>query len=322
MIQSDHYPLIMDDGHQVMVRQWRSSSGAPPRGVVHVIHGMSEHVARYEELAQAFASRGIVVIGEDHRGHGTTETQGRGEGGGGRLGHAADKDSWERICKDLGALHRHIRDSFGDGIPVFVLGHSMGSFLALKQLVELSRDLGGVILSGGGLSSQVAWQFGRGVAAMERWRLGGKATSSLLQASIFGSFNKKVRNPTTEFDWLSRDPNEVAAYLADPLCGFPISTQFWFDFFGGLIDIHDHEFLNPVRPGFPIFVISGHEDPVGRYGQGVRALVARLQSRLGAASVNWKIFPRARHELFHELEEDRRQAINLVVDWVSERLSG
>ena len=152
------------------------------------------------------------------------------------LGHFADQGGWGKVVGDLASLNHHIRQQHPE-LPIFLLGHSMGSYISMAYLLHHSCSLQGAILSGSNYQPQALYRIARLIARFERWRQGPLGKSALIDFLSFGSFNKAFKPNRTAFDWLSRDPQEVDRYVADPLCGFRCSNQLWMDLLGGLADI-------------------------------------------------------------------------------------
>ncbi len=218
-------------------RRWLPEAGA--RAIVEIAHGLAEHSARYARLAAALTSAGYGVYAMDLRGHGPAAAKGD-------LGHFADADGWAKCVGDLWTLNRQIAAE-QPGVPIVFLGHSMGSFLGRQFVAEHSDALAGAAYSGSNGKPPPIASLGRLIAHFERLRLGKRGKSALLNQMMFGDFNKPFGPARTEFDWLSRDPAEVDAYVADPLCGFPFTTQLAVD----LLDALPY-FSGPAR--LPAFV--------------------------------------------------------------------
>ena len=184
----------------------------PVRAIVEVSHGVSEHILRYESLAAYLTERGFAVIGHDHLGHGSSVIPGAP-----RL-YLGPPGSWETATRDLDTCRRLARERFGR-LPLFLLGHSMGSFLARTYLIRYPGTVDGAILVGTGQMSPAVLAVGSALARAECRRLGETQISPLVERLAFGPYNKPFSPARTPYDWLSLDPSNVDAYLADPLCG-------------------------------------------------------------------------------------------------------
>lgn len=294
--------LDTSDGLQLHVHRW--DCGTPPKAVVMLAHGLAEHAGRYGRLGEALNASGYELFALDQRGHG--QTAGRGV-----LGQFADGDGWKKVVDDLASLNHHIRQMF-PGLPIFLLGHSMGSYIAQAYLMHHSCSLQGAILSGSNFQPARLYRGAGLIARFERWRLGPQGRSRLINYLTFGSFNNAFKPARTGFDWLSRDPLEVDRYVNDPLCGFVATTQLWVDLLGGLESISNVKQLSQIDPGLPLLVIGGDSDPVSA-GHRLNDLAGALRVA-GLREVELKIYPQARHELLNESNRD--EVTRFLIDWL------
>jgi alpha-beta hydrolase superfamily lysophospholipase len=295
------------DGMAVFTHRWLPATD--PKAVVVVAHGMAEHSARYARLAEALTDAGYAVYAPDHRGHGRTASAVD-------HGYFADADGWGTVVADLRSVTAHARSEH-PGLPVFLLGHSMGSFLARSYVIEDSRDLAGLVLSGTAGDPGALGKVGAGIAALEVRLRGGRHTSTLLDKLTFGQYNAAFKPNRTDYDWLSRDDAEVDAYVADPLCGNTFTSGFFKDLFGGVAGINDAKRVAGVRRDLPVLLVAGDQDPVGDGGKGPRA-VAQQYREAGLADVTCTIYPDARHEPFNETNRDEVTAD--VIRWLDAHL--
>lgn len=223
-MRADPFRLKADDGVEIFVHRWLPDGD--PKAVVQIAHGLAEHAGRYERVAEALTGAGYAVYANDHRGHGQTAKPGE-------LGFFAAREGWAKCLGDLWSLNRRIATDL-PGKPIVFLGHSMGSFMGQQFAAEHSDALAGCILSGSNGAPPAIAGAGRLIARFERLRLGQQGRSQLLQKMMFGEFNRRFEPARTAFDWLSRDPSEVDRYIADPLCGFPFTTQLAIDLLDAL----------------------------------------------------------------------------------------
>ena len=277
------------DGQRLFGRSWLPDT--PPWAIVQIAHGLVEHSARYARFAAALNRAGFAVYANDHRGHGRSAAPQD-------LGFLAARDGWRLCLDDLWTLNRQIAATH-PGLPIVLIGHSMGSILARGFAAAHGEALAALVLSGANGRPPATAALGPPIARFERWRLGPRGKSKLLKAMMFGAFNQPFKPTRTGFDWLSRDPAEVDAYVADPLCGFDFSTQLVIDLLGGLAPLLAPSELARIPKRLPIYVMSGARDPVG----------ATLQSLLDAyrsagLAVTARIYPDARHELLNETNRD------------------
>jgi alpha-beta hydrolase superfamily lysophospholipase len=249
-----HHSFWLDasDRSRFFVNQWLPA--APLKAVILLAHGMAEHSARYARLAEQFCARDYGVYAPDLRGHGRTADHGT-------LGHFADDDGWCKVVGDLASLNQHIGQQHPD-VPIILLGHSMGSYIAQAYLLHHSASLHAAILSGSNFQPVSLYRAAQQIARFEKLRQGAKGRSALIEWLSFGSFNKQFKPVRTRFDWLSRDPAEVDLYANDPLCGFRCTNQLWIDLLGGLQQISKASNLAQIDPGLPLLVIGGECDPV------------------------------------------------------------
>jgi alpha-beta hydrolase superfamily lysophospholipase len=282
------------DGYAVHTFLWTPDAGEP-RAVLQVIHGMSEHAARYARLARFLTDHGWAVIAHDQRGHGQTAHRTSD------LGYLADEDGWPRVVADARAVTHSARERFPDR-PLVVFGHSMGSYVLQSYLFE-HDDLAGAVFCGSTLNRGPLVALGRRLARFERWRKGPRKASWLLQQLSFGQFARSVKGRRTAYDWLSRDPAEVDAYIADPLCGFPATTGLWVDLLDAFGELEKPENVEKVRADLPLRIMSGAEDPVHEGGRGFRALEDLWRGR-GFQDLTAVLYPGARHEILNETNRD------------------
>jgi alpha-beta hydrolase superfamily lysophospholipase len=298
--------LTSTDAAPIYVNRWYPAQ--PPRAVLMVAHGMAEHSGRYGRFAEALVAAGIEVYAHDQRGHGKTAEHGL-------LGQYAEQGGWNLVVGDLARLNHHIRQQHPQA-PIFLLGHSMGSYIGQAYLMQHSCSLQGAILSGSNYQPAALYRIAELLARFERWRQGPAGRSALLEFATFGSFNKRFKPNRTEFDWLSRDPDEVDKYVGDPLCGFRCVNQLWIDLFGGLQQIAPLDNLAQIDSSLPLLVIGGACDPVS---DGKRqADLANALRAAGNSSVQLQLYPDARHEVLNESNRDEVTAY--IIDWLQQAL--
>ena len=279
------------DGRSIPVLMWRPD--ATVRGAVHIVHGMAEYAGRYGRLASRLTDAGFVVWAHDQRGHG---------GSAGIRLHLADRGGWECAVADVHDVTAAL-GSAHPGVPVFLLGHSMGSSVARSATIQDSTLLSGLILSGVSGDPGILGALGSWVAAAEARMRGPRARSRLMSRLTFGRFNASVANPRTRLDWLSRDPAVVDAYLSDPLCGGVATTAFYRDLLAGVRAVSRDQRVAALRGDLPVLVLAGDADPVGDMGRGARGVADQL-GRLGRTDVTLRLYPGARHEVFNEINRD------------------
>ena len=297
-----------EDGASLHVSGWAVEA---PKAVVQVLHGMAEYGSRYARLAEALAAAGYTTYAHDHRGHGHSISDAS------PAGHLADRDGWNRIVEDAHGVNREIARRH-PGLPIIVIGHSMGSFLLQQLLFEHPGDMVAAALSGSSGKPPAKAAAGKLVARIERARLGRRRPSPLLTRLSFGEYNKAFAPARTEFDWLSRDPAEVDKYIADPLLGFEVSTQTWVDMLDALGRIAKPTNVARVPKGLPLYLFAGDRDPVGENGKGMKRLHDAFK-RAGIADVRLKLYPGGRHETFNET--NRQEVTADFIAWCNEMVA-
>lgn len=309
-------PMTADDGTTVVVHSWLpdgvaplggpEAGGAMPRGVIQVAHGMAEHAGRYERFAAAAVEAGYAVHADDHRGHGLTIAAPADRG------FLADKDGWSEVVGDLATLLRLEQRTY-PGVPVVLLGHSWGSFLARDLATRQGADLAALVLTGTGGNPGLAGRAGYALASAECRLKGPRHPSVALDQLVFGSYNRGFHPQRTAFDWLSRDEAEVDRYLADPLCGFTCTAGFFRDLIAGTFLVSSPRRFRRTPQDLPVHLYSGAMDPVGAQGRGVRQ-VATQYRRAGVREVGMTLYPGARHEVLNET--NREQVTVDILAWI------
>jgi alpha-beta hydrolase superfamily lysophospholipase len=294
--------LATPDTHDIHLRIWHPDSEFA--GVIQLLHGLGEHVSRYERFAASANARGFVVCAHDHRGHG---------GHYATAGYFADSNGWDLVVDDAHLVHEHIREQFQ--LPIVMLGHSMGSYVAQTFAMHYGAKLSGLLLSGSMWPRRLKLLPAILLARFEALRLGRRGRSALMNKLGFGDFNKRFEPSRTELDWLSRDEHEVDLYIADPLCGGPYTCGLWIDVMSALFKIgSDHE-LNRIPADLPILITGGSDDPVGGEDSMTRLMVHYAQT--GHQRLTMKIYPEGRHEMLNESNRD--EVTHDWLEWIAAR---
>ncbi|MUK89195.1 alpha/beta fold hydrolase [Ornithinibacillus sp. L9] len=297
----DSFWLTTDDQTEIYLEKWYDPTIAP-KAIVQLAHGMVEHIRRYDDFANFLLEHQIFVYGNDHRGHGET---GKRQG---LMGYLADEDGFHKTANDLVEITNYIKKEYTD-TPLYLFGHSMGSFLVRYYIQQHSQLIDRVILSGTGYYSNISTFTGMKIAS----KLPPKEKSPLMNKIAFGGFNRKISHPKTNFDWLSRDDDIVHAYMEDPYNGFIPTARFFYDLMNGLHAIHNREKNKGIRQDLPILLISGDADPVGNFGQGVWK-TANLLKNAGLNDVTTMLFEGGRHEILNEV--NKQQVYESILRWI------
>ena len=299
----------MDEKQKIATTIYRPKG--QPRAIFQISHGMAEHRLRYAEFAQNLAQLGLVVVTSDHRGHGGSAASPE------ELGYFNKHKGWQKCVNDLYELMIQVKQEYPD-VPVILFGHSMGSIMARSFVKRYDALLNGLILCGAPNYNPAA-SAGRIAAKSIIALKGDHYRSKLLDQLVQGSFNKQIPNPRTPLDWLSKNPDNVDAYIADPLCGFRFTASAFDDMFYGIQDMHDLMRWNLKNPKLPILFIAGGDDPVTGGRKGLESSAATLREA-GYDDIEMRVFKGLRHELLNEKEKD--QVVAEILDWTARKIGG
>ena len=299
-----------DGVHTVHAVEW--TPAGPPRAVVQLVHGISEHMGRYDHFARYLTGHGFAVCGHDHLGHGHTAA------GPEEYGFLGKENGWDHLARDVRALSEAERTRFPE-VPWFLMGHSMGSFVARTCLIRWPELADGCILSGTGQEQAPLVAFGKAVSSLLCALRGPNTRSSLVTSLSLGAYNRQFRPNRTDNDWISRDEGVVDAYCADPLCQFVPTVGMFRDMMGGLQFIGRPANLTRMDPEIPVLFFSGDHDPVGNNGRGVKR-VAALFRAAGVRDVTLRLYPGGRHEMLNEC--NREEVYADVLAWLEAHLPG
>lgn len=301
------FTFTSPDGVRVFVYKW-APEGEKPKAAVQVVHGAAEHAARYARFAEHLTQAGYIVYAGDHRGHGKTA------GELSQAGLVTGEDCWNCMVNDEKQLSEIIQQE-NPGLPLFLFGHSMGSFMGQTYIERWGDALQGVVLSGTtGLTLIPA----EALPALEQAAAGaGRDQPSAAFGALFATVNAPFEPARTPFDWLSRDPAEVQKYVDDAWCGFPFSNGLTLELGRGAVEMIQRENQARIPKDLPVLLVSGELDPVGA-NDGVRALAQRYQE-LGIQDVQVILYPQGRHEMLNETNRDEVQRD--VTRWLDERLN-
>lgn len=271
-----------------------------PRGYVQVVHGMTEHIRRYDDFLKTLAGAGYLALGYDHLGHGyTAESQEE-------LGFIAARDGWKYLADDVGVYAAAVRREYPlpEGKPYYLMGHSMGSFIVRVAVARGLRPEKLIIMGTGGKNA--AAPIGLAVIRFVKAFRGGHAYSPFVDRLVFGGYNKRFRDEEDPRAWLTRDTAHRAKYAADPYCTFKFSLSAMDDLVTLNRRANARAWFRAVPQTMPILLVAGTDDPVGNYGRGVKA-VARKLERTGHR-VTLRLYEDARHEILNDSCADEVKA--------------
>ena len=269
------------EGAQIAGFRW-ADAGVTPRAVLQVAHGMGEHARRYQAPLAPLIAAGWVIYADDHRGHGLTAPDAEALGDFGATGP-------ELIVEDIRRLTSLARAEHAD-LPLILMGHSLGSLFAQAYVFDHSRAIDGLVLSG-----TVAFGDRTGPRRrLDEWAVDGEAQR-------------------TPFDWLSRDPAEVDAYIADPLCGFSPKPGAEASFARLAARLRDPAQIARIRQDLPIYVVVGDKDPINEELRLLAPLVERYRAA-DLTDLTVKVYPGGRHEMLNET--NRAEVVADLTAWL------
>lgn len=295
-------------GARLVAYRWPSA--APPRAALLVVHGMAEHARRYERFAEHLALRGIDMHAFDLRGHGATTRSVE-------HGFIGDDTRWETLLDDVERVRQRVSQT--SGARVFLMGHSLGAFIALATLQSRGEHYAGAILSAPDVPSRLPCLAARVLARIEQARLEPSGTSDMLQQLIVGPFDRRLARrlgAVRPNAWLSSDEAAVAAYEADPNCGFPMRAGTWAQLLRGIMRSSSAPARRALPADLPLLLLSGSDDPMNRFARGAKRLARDLEND-GQQDLELRIYEGLRHELLHEHAADTVSAD--IRDWVLDR---
>lgn len=265
-------------------------------GVLQMIHGMSEHIERYDAFARFMAEHGFVVCGHDHIGHGKSVSSKDD------LGHMPIDRGADALVEDVDTLRLIMQEAYGESLPYFIFGHSMGSFVLRVYLTRHASGLSGAILCGTGQQPRIASLAGNALARVGTLVSGERKQSKLIHSLADGAFSRAIKDARTEFDWISADPDNVDDYIADELNGFPFTLGGYVALTSLTRTAADLRAAKRIPSDLPLLFIAGSEDPVGDCGRGVHA-AADMVRTAGVHDVEVILYDGMRHEILNEREK-------------------
>lgn len=281
-----------------------------PRGIVTINHGLAEHAARYENFAKTLSAKGYHVYAHDHRGHGATKVPSTS------LGTFAKTEGWQRVLDDTLEIRNHAKATYKD-LPLILFGHSMGGLIALNSALRDPNGMIGLAVWNANLSPGLLGRACQMILMAERMMLGSDVPSMMLPKLTFQDWAKKETDGRTAFDWLSRDKEQVDAYVTDPLCGWDASVGMWQDIFELVFYGANDANFNALSKRIAINLRGGAHDPATDFGKATTTLSKRL-STLGFSNVTTYIGAENRHECLNDT--NRAEVIDRFVVWLDEIL--
>ena len=286
-----------------------------PVALLQIIHGMQEYVDRYDEFARYLAERGILVMGNDHLGHGKSVT------GNGTYGFFCKDDPATVLVRDAHRLKKTVQEEY-PGVPVFILGHSFGSFVAREYITRYGTGIQGAIIQGTAFMPTGTINSLTSLVNFMQVIMGTKYRSTMINNMAFKGYLKKIPNPRTKFDWLSHNEESVDKYIADPADNFVFTLNGFGTMAELLKRVQDKNKMEDIPKKLPILITAGKEDPVGDYGEAPMKLFDIYKKQLQLENVELKLYDGMRHELQQEIGReqvfaDQYEWLKKVIDSVS-----
>lgn len=310
MIKKEEFYFDSRDGeHQIHAVKWIPDAEKPVC-IVQIVHGMAEYIDRYDDFAHYLAERDILVVGDDHLGHGRSVKPGE------TYGYFCKEDAPTVLVRDEHRLKKIMQKKYAD-VPYIILGHSMGSFITRNYLLKYGAGVNGAIIVGTGMQPKAGLLCGIAVTTIEGMIFGADHVSKFTNMMSFGACNKRIPSPKTPVDWLSRNEDNVRKYVKDPMCGFVFTANGFQTLFKLIYNLHNRERLVKMPKNLPVIFLAGSEDPVGDYGRAVKQVYESFKE-LGMQNVQIKLYPKDRHEILNEV--DKEDVYGDVYRWILQRI--
>lgn len=277
-----------------------------PVCVVQLVHGMAEYIERYEEFARFLTERGCVVTGNDHLGHGKSVGEDK------LYGYFCEQDPATVVVRDVHRLKKMTQKEY-PALPYVIVGHSMGSFILRNYLTMYGSGITGAVIMGTGYQPRAAMLATRFIVELQKVFLGSKHVSKFCDKVSFSSYNKRIPDAKTAFDWLCKDEKSVRRYMEDPLCGNVFTLNGFQTLAELILRAHDPKRLRKIPADLPVLVVSGDADPLGEYGKGIPKVCEGLRGA-GVRDVEMHLYETCRHELLNEPE--RGQIMEEIYGWI------
>lgn len=299
------------DGIHTIFAKLYEPSGKEALGVLQLAHGMIDYVERYEVLAEALCEAGFILAGNDHLGHGKS-AGGNAED----YGFFADRGGVELLLSDMKKMNSILHESY-PSLPVFLMGHSMGSFLSRLYAVKYPESISGHIIHGTGGPKGIILPMGKLMVKLNALLRGNRNRSGFIASLAFSGYNKRFPKEEGKHAWLTRDIARVSVRDDDEYTGFTFTDAAYYDLFTMTGRANSGRWFKTYPKNMPTLIMSGDADPVGDYGKAPSYIYTKLL-KAGCTEVELKLYKDARHELFNEL--CREEAFADMIGWLKKRL--
>lgn len=280
------------------------------KAILQIAHGMVEFIDRYKEFAEFLNDRGILVVGNDHLGHGKSVKSKD------YYGYFAGEHGNRAVIRDIHKL-RIIASKGYENVPYFIMGHSMGSFLVRQYICIHGKGLAGAIIMGTGWHSALETWLGMRLTSAIAAKKGWDYVSDFVDRLAFGGYNASFGDGDGK-DWLSANRENVQWCSSEPMCNFKFTVNGYYNMFYGINMLSHKKYLQKMPKDLPVAFVAGDDDPVGNFGVGVLKVYEQFRS-LGMSDVSCKLYPGDRHEILNE--DDRYDVFNYIYQWICEKIN-
>ncbi|WP_338972619.1 alpha/beta fold hydrolase [Spiroplasma endosymbiont of Panorpa germanica] len=291
------FKLAMRDQKELHMTVWDDVK--KPTAIIQLVHGSCEEASRYDDFAKFLNQNGYLVVANDHRGHGHTANLEEGE-----LGWFADENGWQLLIDDLKEVNDYIKANYKD-LPIYIFGHSMGSFMVRHYLSLYGNTVSKAIICGTAEHSAISLKLGIMLAKAYQKKRGAKAVPEKIWEMSYKSFNRRFKKlpNSTGLEWMNNSPEEIEAFINNPRVGQKFSSSAFKDMFTGLSFIRKKSSYKSTPINIPLLFIAGLSDPVGNYGRSVYKV--RKKYKKYGYNTKLKLYPQLRHEILLEPKEYR-----------------
>lgn len=305
MARSDFYYNSSDNKTKIHAIKWIPKGEI--KSILQISHGMLEHIERYDDFASYMARQGVLTVGNDHLGHGSSLVEEE------KRGYFAKEDGNMALIEDMHSLMTIMKSGYPDK-PYFILGHSMGAFLARQFITLYGNEIEGLIVSGTGQQALPLIKMGLYITKLIAFFKGWNYRSKFVDFLALGGNNDAFKPARTKFDWLTRDNDIVDKYISDKRINFIFTLNGFYNMFNGMVRMNDQKMLNKIPKDLPLFFISGDKDPVGEFGKDVEKAY-NIYKNLNLSNISMTLYKDNRHEILNEL--DRKQVYDDLLIWLN-----
>lgn len=312
MTKEEHFGFLSKDGKTTIhAVKWMPETGEY-RAILQITHGMVEYIERYRPFAEYLNDQGYLVVGHDHLGHGESIISEE------NWGFFTEKNPSDTLVEDMHQL-RMKTQAENPGVPYYMLGHSMGSYMLRKYLCIHPEGVSGAVIMGTGCEADMTMKMGiflcKAIAAFRGWNYRSKFLQSLSYSKPYKRFDLYGKDYTNS--WLSKNVENVKEYYADPRCTFLFTVSGYQGLMEAVLFDNQMENINKVPKSLPIFFVSGADDPVGNLGEGVKKVYGMYKAA-GITDITYKLYENDRHEILNET--DREQVYADIASWLNVRV--